>query len=434
MAAVKPENILLRVGGRTMARHGVWAVAGSRRGPVEVPITFSRAQIRRYRDRDGVGRKAASGVIAPEYPAGLSGLVDQFGYPYFGPLLEGARTQLVTQPENFGHADWTVRAGTPVLTGGQADPFGGTNAYLIDDNDAATSEGIQATVVFTGDGTKAVAGFMRPNTAGISQRISLFDDTAGAGRANVDIDWTAGVPSASGVIGTLLAMEPWSDGWYRFLLQTTSGVVAANANRLILRIGGDNLADVGSAYFFGLNAWNAPYPASYQGPGESAGVLDALTLPINWGAGDITVLTRLARPYWGDAAGTIAFPGVWDIGDSVTPHARLYFADVSRNLAGDITTGVTNDFATQRAFPAGAEIAIATQIKNLGTSGGLMLNDIGAGFGAPGTPAAPTFTKYGQQVLRIGSVNGTTLPLFAVLLDAIFARGQFTRAEMLATP
>lgn len=433
MSEVRPKDVLLRIGGRTLHRTGFLAAAGAGRGYVEVKETFARAaQVRRFRDPDGIGRKAAADNIAIEYPGVLAGLVDAEGYPYCGPLIDGARTQIITQPENLAHADWTVRAGTPVLTAGQADPFGGTGAYLLDDNDAGASEGIQINPAFTGDATKALAAFVRPNTAGVSSSIELRDDTAGQTRAGVDVDWNAGVPVTSNAVGLLLA-EPWAGGWYRFLFQA-AGVVAANTNRVVLRIGRDNAADVGSAYFFGVNAWNAPFPSSYQGPGESAGVVDSLLVGYNFGSDDITVLTRLARPAWADAAGTISFPGVWDLGNNVNPLARLYFADITRNLAGDIQTGATNHFPTQRAMPAGAEVAIATQIKSTGTTGGVMLNDIGSGYGAPTAAAAPTFTKYGSQVLRIGSVTGTNLPLFGVLLDLIVARGLFTYNEMLAIP
>src|ERR687891_1979432 len=146
MTVIRVPDVLLRVGGRAMWRHGVWAVAGAGRHRTEVPITFSRAAVRRTRGYSGVGSKVASGVIATEYPAGLT-FPD--GSQAFGLRLDGARTQLVTDPENFGN--WTL-LGTAIRTGGQADPFGGTNAWLIEDDSAAGDEGILQDIPFIGDG------------------------------------------------------------------------------------------------------------------------------------------------------------------------------------------------------------------------------------------------------------------------------------------
>lgn len=431
MSEVLPKDILLRVGGRTLHRYGVLAVAGSRRGPVDVPITFTRAgQVRRYRDRDGVGRKAAADKLAIEYPGNLSGLVDAEGYPYCGPLIDGAHTQIISQPENLAHADWTVRAGTPTLTPGQADPFGGTGAYLLDDNDAGVSEGIQINPAFTGDATKALAAFIRPNTAGASSSISLLDDTAVQTRAGVDVDWTAGVPTPSNAVGLLLA-EPWSAGWYRFLFQA-AGVVAANANRLVLRIGRDNAGDVGSAYFFGVNAWNAPFPSSYQGPGESAGVADALSMLFNWGPDvDVTVLTRVARPSWADAAGDLGLPpGVFGLAGGSVPNIRGGAVQTSRSWYGYIDTAGA-DSNVSSAILAGAEQIVTRQYKNLRTAGQVAV-DVGGGLSAFAS-AADGFSAYGSQTLQVGRATSGQ-ELYGVLLDLIIARGLRTRAEMLAIP
>jgi len=429
---VQNRNIVFRCGGRTLQRFGALAMAGNGRGRLEeVKEVFTRAaQVRRYRDRDGIGRKAGADNLAIEYPGRLAGLVDAFGFPYCGPLIEGARTQLITDPENFGA--WT-NINTPILTAGQADPFGGTGAYLIDDDDAALSEGKQQTITFTGDGDKGMAVFMKPNTAGVKSSYSLRDSTAIQDRLQINVTWTGGVPSVSTPFGVFLAAEPWTGGWYRFLCQAT-GVVAANSHQAHLRIGAASPTDVGSAYYFGANAWNAPYPSSYQGPGESAGVVDSLLIPHGLSTYDVTVLTRLARPAWADVSGTIAFPGIWDIGNAVAVFARLYFKDTSRNLGGDIQAGGTNSFPTDRPMPSDAELIIATQIKNIGTSGGLIANDIGPGYGASGTPASPIFSKYGTQNIRVGTLTGATLAMFGVLLDMVIARGLFTRAEMMAIP
>src|SRR6267378_5553558 len=187
---VRPKDVLLRVGGRTLHRTGYLAAQGAGRGFVEVKETFARAAVRRFRDRDGFGRKAAAGFVAIEYPGAFAGLVDQFGYPFCGPLVEGARTQLVPDPENFGN--WIVQ-GVVARTAGQADPFGGTNAYLLDSNTPAAADAIYEVVAFTADATKNILGFVRAGTA-TQSAIAVYDNTAAVQRHRVLINWAAGVP------------------------------------------------------------------------------------------------------------------------------------------------------------------------------------------------------------------------------------------------
>ncbi|HMG19533.1 MAG TPA: hypothetical protein VK573_12470, partial [Gemmatimonadales bacterium] len=124
-----------------------------------VAATFSRGSAATRRGLPGtlvsaVGASDASGVLRDRHYEGTLRTT----------LLEAQRVQLVTQPENMGHADWTV-VGTPVLTSGQADPFGGTGAYVVDDNAAGGDEAIETVVGFTADATKAVAIFIKAGTA-----------------------------------------------------------------------------------------------------------------------------------------------------------------------------------------------------------------------------------------------------------------------------
>ncbi|MGH8247506.1 MAG: phage head spike fiber domain-containing protein, partial [Gammaproteobacteria bacterium] len=278
MAEVRPQDILLRIGGRTLHRYGVLAVSGASRGRIEdLKETFTRpAQVRRYRDRDGIGRKAGADTVAIEYPSILSGLVDQFGFPYCGPLLEGARTQLVTQPENFAHADW-IQNGTPTLTPGQSDPFGGTTAYTLTDNDITQTENINTVVAFTADATKVVLIFMRNGLTNPTY-FGLWDNTALVWRHRVDVTWSGGVPTlATGVgSGTLFPVASYGNNWW-MLAASVNNVVAANNNRFYIAATADAVGGTGSVDIFGANAWNAPFASSYQGPGESAGVADSLT-------------------------------------------------------------------------------------------------------------------------------------------------------------
>lgn len=176
-------------------------------------------------------------------------------------LIEGAGTNLVTQSENFGA--WSL-GGTPVRTPGQADPAGGTAAYLLQDDDATAAEQVYLATTFAGDGTKAVALFLKAGTAARTE-FGIFDLTANTVRVRVRATWTAGVPTLTiaGGAGTLYPVEDWGNGWYR-LAASATGVVAANTNWVqISPASAASVTDVGTVYAFGVQAENATFASSY---------------------------------------------------------------------------------------------------------------------------------------------------------------------------
>lgn len=262
-----------------------------------VAATFSRATAGTYRGIPGnlaaaIGANAASGVLRDRHYEGTLRTT----------LLEAARTQLVTDPENFGA--WTV-GGTPVLTSGQADPFGGTAAYLIEDNDAAAVEWIERTVVYTGNATKAQLGFVKASTAGITD----FELIGAALRVRVRVTWTGGVASAAVNAGSGTARAvAWGGGWY-LIEWTADGVVALDTNRYLLIPAGNVAANTGSVYFFGANAWNAPFPPSYQGPALGSRSGDAFSWPFTYKPQAMFVLVDFIEREPGiEAGGIIGLP------------------------------------------------------------------------------------------------------------------------------
>jgi hypothetical protein len=229
--------------------------------------TFSRTGNATYRDKLGVGKTAATGIPRISWRANQPHL-----------LLEAARTQLVTDPENFGV--WTV-GGTPILTSGQADPFGGTAAYLINDDSAAVTESIYEPVTFTADAEKCISVFVKQGTSD-DFMLGLYDNTAGAWRHEVTGTWSAGVPSLATFVGagTRFPVEPYANGWWRVAVSAT-GVIAANVNRFFLAPTRDTVGDTGTTFFYGANAWNAVFPTSYQGPTLGTKNADSLTFVYN---------------------------------------------------------------------------------------------------------------------------------------------------------
>ena len=404
-----PRDVLLRVNPRTLGR---------------LPYTFTRAAIRRIRDRDGIGRKVAAGNVAINYP----GLVDAFGNPVATIRVDGARTQLVTNPENFGA--WG-NTGTLVLTSGQADPFGGTAAYLLTDNSAGVDQFISEATPFTADATKGYAVYVRKGTSAPASgsRISVFDSTAGTGRLSATLTWDgAGTPSLS--VGQLGAAEAWAGGWWRLPIQV-AGIIAANTNVLIFRPA-HVLSETGDLFVFGANAWNAPFPSSYQGPGESAGAADAFSLSYNWGPlSEMSVLTRLARPAWASAAGTIGNRWVWEVGTAL-PNVNLLGLSAARTWRSSWDTS-GSDSLVDSAIPAGTELRVLTQAKLVAGGQPQVAHDVGDGAGLSSFgSAASAVTQFGNQTLRIGSPPGEEL--YGDLIDLIVFRGLFSLNEGLAVP
>jgi hypothetical protein len=214
----------------------------------------------------GIGASEASGTLRDRHYEGALRTA----------YLESQRIQLVTQPENFG--GWTA-GGAPTLTSGQADPFGGTAAYLIDDNDGVVAERVFLGVTFSTDGTKPLACFFRQGSASsITGLIGLWDNSAAAWRHKLNVSWSGGVPTVTTGVGSgsIFPVENWGGGWWRVRF-TAAAVVAANANQIF--IGSDVASFTGSFYVFGCNAWENGPVTSYQGPSLGTKERDDFTWP-----------------------------------------------------------------------------------------------------------------------------------------------------------
>lgn len=379
MAEIQPRDILVQVGRGALARGNVLALGGARGRVEELKETFTRATVRRFRDRDGIGRKAAANIVALEYPPGL---VDQFGNPLGALQLQEARTQVVTDPENFGA--WA--AATCTRNANEADPFGGTAAYQF----VSTGGGahVFAVVGFTGNGTKSVAVFVRISDSGFCL-ISLDDDTAILSRHRVLVNVNTGAVVTQQGGGTLFTSGAWVNAWWRIQFGVNA-VVAANVN--VLRLFPQDVGSGLSTRFFGANAWNSPYPSAYQGPGESPGGADVLYVPVNFGkivcSIDVDLIERtiytaasddriailasdtFTAPYFGiQSAGAVGYRAIFDngaglvssgavsqgaVGDRVRLVARLY-GDGSVELERRIGNGAaaTSSRSAASALTAG---------------------------------------------------------------------------------
>lgn len=157
----------------------------------------------------------------------------------------------------WGTADdisaYTTGSGTPTVTGSVADPFGGTGAYTIDDNDGASVENKYKAVTFGANGTQYVTLFAKAGTASVSH-VAIFDNTAAAFRAVLALTWSGGVPSATIASGSGSVVGTVSVGssWY-LVLWSADNIVAANTNRLYLYGATSSSATTGTTSYYVRN-------------------------------------------------------------------------------------------------------------------------------------------------------------------------------------
>jgi len=163
--------------------------------------------------------------------------------PLILPLIAwGAWQAIDTSP-------WTAGAGTPTITPGQTDAFGGTNAYKIDDNDAGTPEG-QRLPLTLANGTQWIALMVRQDTSS-TFGILVYEITGGTSRHGIRGTWSGGIPSLVTVAGGGTILTPIALGGGTWLcLFSADGVVAGNQPNLYL-YGTDytNAALTGSTIF-----------------------------------------------------------------------------------------------------------------------------------------------------------------------------------------
>jgi hypothetical protein len=222
--------------------------------------------------------------------------------------------------------------------------------------------------------------------------------------------------------------EAWGNGWYRFHWQAV-GVIATDTNLLTLYAA--NTAGTGDAYCFGANAWDAPFPSSYQGPGESAGAADSLTVPFNFGPlPEMTVLARVARAVHADASGSLGiFPYIFALGNDANKTLALRYDNTTRAVTGEIRNTI-DIAAVTLGIPAGAEQVYAVQYENLAAGESPVVRlDVGTGFTSD--TSTQGFATFANQTLAIGS-GAPGSELYGDLIDLIVARGLFSHAEMSA--
>lgn len=231
---------------------GMFALAYGKR----LAANFSRAS--RKRVVDGAGRLVA-------VPNGMPGL----GYVNgdLSLLMEPGRTNLAIRSEDF--TAWNTQAGLGVSSNTAFAPDGTLTADTLVGDGLSAAQGAYITVTFTADGERCVALYARPGTGNTTFRFGVYDLTAATFRHRVRVSWSGGVPSVATTegSGTIYQPEALWGGWYRFPISTT-GIVAANANRLYVYTA-DALAQAGTVVVAGGYAIDAVAPGSHIPTGAS---------------------------------------------------------------------------------------------------------------------------------------------------------------------
>lgn len=393
MANPRPEDILLRVGGRCLTRHGVLAMAGPARGGVEIPYTHTRADAStcaRLFDRDGLSQLAvANGLRLQWEDLNSDGVRDTPGI-----LLESTRTNVVLHNRDMTNAAWTKTNCTAAKT--QTGIDGVTNSASSLTATAGNATCLQAIVL---------ASSQRYQSAYV-KRIT------GSGNIDMTMDngatWTT-VTLTTSWTPVVILTQTLANPTVGFRIVTSGDAIAV-----------DMVQNENGAFR------TSPIATT---TGAVTRAADNLTVPFNFGPMDVTILTRTARPTYADLSGTI---GTRNIVSISTAAARLQpiYSSGARQLIANIDTPTTDTNPVQ-GIPAGTEISAAFQYRAL-TTGGMARVDSGAGFIAEGGPAT-AFSAFGNQTLGVGVAAAGT-EVCAPVTDLIVFRGLFTRAECLTVP
>ena len=149
---------------------------------------------------------------------------------------------------------WSV-IGTPVVTATD-DPFGGSDAWNIEDNDSGGEEVPYRPVVFTGDGQKIVEFVLRRGPdASASGEVALYSTTASAYRARGTVTWVAGTPSILAIAGEVVDVRRDRRGYW--IVRMRSSTVTASQTHWLWVLPADAVGSLGDVDVYRIRAYNS---------------------------------------------------------------------------------------------------------------------------------------------------------------------------------
>lgn len=219
--------------------------------------TFSRAGVASYAansDALGTLTTGASGAARLHWMSSASS-VGPRRIPTL--LLEEQRTNFVFPSENLASTLWVKN--TVTVTSGQTDPRGGTAAFLVSDaSTAAQGEITRLLTVTAGSGTtkRTLSWFLKQGTTNDTNgQTCILRSTNGAvNYVRWNLTWSSGKPTATTHTGTLLPVERWRGGYYRFAARSTGNLSTGNYRVHLFPAkgaGAGDVAAVGNVYAFG---------------------------------------------------------------------------------------------------------------------------------------------------------------------------------------
>lgn len=249
------NEIILYAGGAALQRYGtlVWRQQTPRRGGEQIAYASTRAGGTKYTMAgDGTIIPAAASIPAVEW-IDLDTSTQTGARDAVLNLSDFNTANLVTNTTDFSL--WTV-SGTPVVTGSQPDPFGGTGAYTVSDDDAGVAEFIHETVTSAGSGSRMIGLHVRSNTSSACQ-IQLQDTTAPAVRGSLTLAFDANGDIQSGFpVGFVRLIRGTNNRPWFWVMFEASGWIGANTNRIEIYPAGTTASSTGAIDVYGAYAAN----------------------------------------------------------------------------------------------------------------------------------------------------------------------------------
>lgn len=294
-------------------------------------FTTSNANTRRYFDKNGVGQSlsTANTLRNAHYvttPVGQRRVL----------ILEQGMDNFVLYSEDMVN-HWTKATGAGSATGGQADPFGGTNAVSLSDTDGAVATAFTGSAAPTVGGNNGWAVFIKQGTA-TALTVGFYSSTASVFRGRLQVTWNANpllAPTVTPVVGLYLGCESLGNGWWRIHGQAT-GVVSTDTHLCYIYPADVVAANTGATTFFGFTVSNQGACGTYV---QTAGAVvssqngETLTVPMNLPPGPSTFYARWVE--MGGAARWNGAPRIIEIGAvpgaGVNPRAQMRYRQAAGN-------------------------------------------------------------------------------------------------------
>lgn len=191
-----------------------------------------------------------------------------------------------------------TQVGTCSVTGGQADPFGGTGAYLLNDSSAAAVGYRHSAATAITGGAIPVEVFAKAGTSPYVT-VRLYDTTAAAVRCWVMLVWNGGNPYTQAFNGAALAPVAVGGGYY-LIRGLSDAIVSGNSHRLELWATDNNVSTTGTVTYYVRNHVLLDVPSQYRRFARPMGGYETAVTPAgsrdSWSYGDEWV--RSARQSW----------------------------------------------------------------------------------------------------------------------------------------